>query len=282
MAPGELNNVLESEEPLLGRGDFLLLGSLDPKSPQVQDPALVGDLGNNLWVVKGLETAELEPLVQSEITKLNDEFSVDEQGGISIGDSMSIAREIVAPGSGASDLVLEAVEPIVDTAKGAVGLGEGAQVRSIAQDLSNQGVSPDTFDPRSDQLRSLISSRGPNLVPPEALEMDASMASADDDVLESSGLSDGSLASELSESVERRGETQLPARENVGTSYSGPVEGVTDDFVLQRVGDDLVSHRAELFDEHELSLGKPLQITYEHDGPSVKPADLSRELGIGR
>jgi hypothetical protein len=65
----------------------------------------------------------------------------------------------------------------------------------------------------------------------------------------------------------------------------GPLEGVSDDFVTQRVDGDIVSHRADLFEnleELELSLGKPMEIAYEHDGPSVKMADLAQELGIER
>jgi hypothetical protein len=52
--------------------------------------------------------------------------------------------------------------------------------------------------------------------------------------------------------------------------------------VLQRVGEDLVSHRAELFDDRELSVGKTMDISYEHDGPTVSARSLARELAIER
>ena len=114
--------------------------------------------------------------------------------------------------------------------------------------------------------------------------MDASMPSPADDLLESSALADGTMAMEESLDAERGRNTA--ANEGVGNSYTGVIESMDDDFVLQRVGDDLVSHRAELFDDRaadrELAIGKSLEISYEHDGPSVSTPRLARDLGLER
>jgi hypothetical protein len=285
-APGQLNELLSEESPLADRGSFDLVGELERSSGRLQEPAAMQDIGNDQYSFLFLEDEEMQRVVKSEITQLNNSVAVNDTGELSVGDSLSIAQELLVPGShGAANVAMEFAEPVVDMAKGALGLGEGAQIRSIAQDLTNQGVTPETFDPRSEQLRNLIATRAPNLVPPEALEMDASMASADDDRLESSSLADGALAEEFSEAMNQRPPTEVLAHENVGSRYVGPLEGVSDDFVTQRVDGDIVSHRADLFEnleELELSLGKPMEIAYEHDGPSVKMADLAQELGIER
>jgi hypothetical protein len=196
-APGQLNELLSEESPLADRGSFDLVGELERSSGRLQEPAAMQDIGNDQYSFLFLEDEEMQRVVKSEITQLNNSVAVNDTGELSVGDSLSIAQELLVPGShGAANVAMEFAEPVVDMAKGALGLGAGAQIRSIAQDLTNQGVTPETFDPRSEQLRNLIATRAPNLVPPEALEMDASMASADDDRLESSSLADGALAEE--------------------------------------------------------------------------------------
>ncbi len=288
--PGRLNSLLRDDDaspddPVLSRGAFSLVGGVAPENGSVEHGGLALDIGGNLFAVVFLEEQRLQDVVRSEITQLRNEVGVNDVGEIGIGEGVSIARELLAPGSGlAAGALGELVDPVVGLAKGALGLGESAQIRDVAQQLAYQGVTPESFNPRGDEFRSLVASRAPNLVPPEALEMDASMPSPADDLLESSALADGTMAMEESLDAERGRNTA--ANEGVGNSYTGVIESMDDDFVLQRVGDDLVSHRAELFDDRaadrELAIGKSLEISYEHDGPSVSTPRLARDLGLER
>ncbi len=286
---GQLNEYIDREPSIENANRFSVVGAIEPSSGKVASAGLVQDLGSapdlgsNVYSVFLLEEERLQDVVRSNITELKSEVGVNETGELGVGESLSIARELLAPGAGiAGSIVGELVEPAVDLAKGALGLGEGSQVRDIAQQLAYQGATPESVNPRSEQFRSLIASRAPNLVPAEALEMDASMPAAGDDLLESSELADGTMAAQQSQDANARTPSIAAANENIGNSYGGVIQSMDDDLVLQRVGDDLVAHRAELFDDRDLSVGKSIDISYEHDGPTVSARSLARELGIER
>ena len=284
---GQLSDLLDERDSSLRDGRFSLVGAIEPDSGRVASAGLVQDLGSspelgsNVYSVFLLEEERLQDVVRSGITELKNGVDLNGTGELGVGESLSIARELSAPGAGLGSAIAgELIDPAVNMAKGALGLGEASQVRDIAQQLAYQGATPESVSPQSEQFRSLIASRAPNLVPAEALEMDASMPAAGDDLLESSELADGTMAGQQSEDANRA--PSVAANENIGNTYGGVIQSMDDELVLQRVGDDLVSHRAELFDDRELSVGKSMDISYEHDGPTVSARSLARELGIER
>ncbi len=283
----ELDEYIDRQGSIESWNRFSLLVSRDSgataRGGLVQNAGASQDLGSNVYSVFLLEEERLQDVVRSNITELKNEVGVDESGEIGIGEGLSIARELLAPGAGIGGSIAgEVVEPAVDMAKGALGLGEGSQIRDIAQQLAYQGATPESVTPRSEQFRSLIASRASNLVPAEALEMDASMPAPGDDLLESSELADGTMAAQQSQDANARTLSIAAANENIGNSYGGVIQSMDDELVLQRVGDELVTHRAELFGDRELAVGTSMDISYEHDGPTVRARSLDRELGIER
>jgi hypothetical protein len=72
------------------------------------------------------------------------------------------------------------------------------------------------------------------------------------------------------------------ANENVGNRYAGPIVAVDDDRFLQQVGDDVVAHRGELFENVSVDSEQPVEISYEFDGASVRTLEPENELGLER
>jgi hypothetical protein len=182
---GQLSDLLGKRDSSLRDGRYSLVGAIEPDSGKVASAGLVQrlnsspDLGNNVYSVFLLEEERLQDVVRSGITQLKNGVADNETGELGVGESLSIARELLAPGAGIGGAIAgELVDPAVNMAKGALGLGEASQIRDIAQQLAYQGATPESVSPQSEQFRSLIASRAPNLVPAEALEMDASMPTA--------------------------------------------------------------------------------------------------------
>ena len=73
------------------------------------------------------------------------------------------------------------------------------------------------------------------------------------------------------------------ANEGIGNRYVGPIVAQgEDDTLVQRVGEDFVSHRADQLEGVIIDPDRPLEISYEFDGASVSTLDREQDVSLGR
>ncbi len=125
----------------------------------------------------------------------------------------------------------------------------------------------------SEQLNALVES--PYLEPVVGLERGSRGEISVSNALEIAGAADAPEVMSL--------EGVTAAYEGIGNRYAGPIVGQgEDDTFVQRVGNDLISHRAEQLGDVLVDPERPVEVFYEFDGPSVRALDREQDVSLER